>query len=47
MMRKSDPRIAELRQLCSLGLPVETVAVELASALQGVVPCAHVSFFLP
>lgn len=47
MARSTNPHLAEIRQLCFLGLPVEVIAGELGEALRQYLPSAHVSFALP
>jgi DNA-binding CsgD family transcriptional regulator len=47
LARSTNPHLAEIRQLCFLGLPVETIARELGEALRQYLPSEHVSFGLP
>lgn len=47
MSRKIHPALAQIRLLCSLGLPITAIADELAMALRAYLPSELVSFFLP
>jgi len=47
MSRNTDHALAEVQQICSLGLPIGSTAPDLAASLQQLVPSKHVVFTLP